>query len=96
MTRDRIIHYVGFARIEDWLRCGWIIARPNCSTMYTDLYGATMEWLCDCRKFVGIEIDPGYFDIACRRIDDALKQPDMFIEQPARARQAELDLTTGR
>jgi DNA methylase len=48
------------------------------------------------RKFVGIEIDPGYFDIACRRIGDALKRPDMFIEQPARARPAELDLTTGR
>src|SRR5262249_42017999 len=35
------------------------------------------------RRFVGIEIDPGYFDIACRRIDDALKQPDMFVEVPA-------------
>jgi len=22
------------------------------------------------RKFVGIEIDPGYFDIACRRIEN--------------------------
>ena len=34
------------------------------------------------RKFIGIEIEPKYFDIACRRIGDALKQPDMFIEQP--------------
>src|SRR6185312_2026352 len=34
------------------------------------------------RKFTGIEIDPGYFDIACRRIEAALKQPDMFIEPP--------------
>jgi DNA modification methylase len=34
------------------------------------------------RKFIGIEIEPKYFDIACRRISDALKQPDMFIEQP--------------
>lgn len=34
------------------------------------------------RKFIGIEIEPKYFDIACKRISDALKQPDMFVEQP--------------
>lgn len=34
------------------------------------------------RKFIGIEIEPKYFDIARRRISDALKQPDMFIEKP--------------
>lgn len=39
------------------------------------------------RKFIGIEIEPKYFDIACRRISEALKQPDMFIERPAPARQ---------
>jgi site-specific DNA-methyltransferase (adenine-specific) len=32
------------------------------------------------RKFIGIEIDEGYFDIACRRIQDAVNRPDMFIE----------------
>lgn len=48
------------------------------------------------RRFVGIEIDPSYFDIACRRIADALKQPDMFIEKPAREKPAELQLTKGR
>lgn len=32
------------------------------------------------RKFIGIEIDPRYFDIACRRIEDAARQPDMFVE----------------
>ena len=31
------------------------------------------------RKFIGIEIDPGYFDIACRRIADAVARPDLFI-----------------
>ena len=34
------------------------------------------------RKFIGIEIEPKYFDIACRRISEALKQPDLFIEKP--------------
>ncbi len=32
------------------------------------------------RKFIGIEIERKYFDIACRRIEEAYKQPDMFIE----------------
>jgi DNA modification methylase len=31
-------------------------------------------------RFIGCEIDPGHFDIACRRIDDAAKQPDLFAE----------------
>jgi len=35
------------------------------------------------RGFVGIEINEGYFDIACRRIEAALKQPDMFVSPPS-------------
>jgi DNA modification methylase len=35
------------------------------------------------RRGIGIEIDPGYFDIACRRVEEAYRQPDMFIERPA-------------
>lgn len=42
------------------------------------------------RKFIGIEVEPRYFDIACRRIGDALKQPDMFIERPKPAKQDSL------
>lgn len=34
------------------------------------------------RKFVGAEIDPGYFDIACRRIEEAVRTPDMFRSAP--------------
>lgn len=34
------------------------------------------------RKFIGIEIEPKYFDIACRRIEEAWKQPRLF-EEPA-------------
>lgn len=30
------------------------------------------------RKFIGIEIEPKYFDIACRRIEDAQRQERMF------------------
>lgn len=34
------------------------------------------------RTFVGIEREPTYFDIACRRIEEAYKQPDMFVAGP--------------
>jgi site-specific DNA-methyltransferase (adenine-specific) len=39
----------------------------------------------DGRPFIGIEIDPGYFDIACRRIAEAHAQPRLFeiCEKPA-------------
>ena len=30
------------------------------------------------RSFIGIEIEPAYFDIACRRIEDAQRQQRMF------------------
>lgn len=35
------------------------------------------------RSFIGIEREPKYFDIACRRIADAYKQPDLFVQPPA-------------
>ena len=44
------------------------------------------------RKFIGIEIEPKYFDIACRRIQAALDAPDMFVERPAPAKQEAIDL----
>ena len=34
------------------------------------------------RKFVGIEVEPKYFELACSRIEMALKQADLFIERP--------------
>lgn len=42
------------------------------------------------RKFIGIEIEPKYFDIACKRISEALKQPDFFVEKPKPAKQEAL------
>lgn len=41
------------------------------------------------RQFTGIELEPKYFDIACRRISEAMKQPDLFIEQPKTATKQE-------
>ena len=44
------------------------------------------------RKFIGIEIEPKYFDIACKRISEALRQPDMFIDAPKLVESTQLDL----
>jgi site-specific DNA-methyltransferase (adenine-specific)/modification methylase len=44
------------------------------------------------RKFVGIERVPRYFDAACRRIEEALRTPDMFIEKPTPLQQGALEL----
>lgn len=35
------------------------------------------------RRFIGIEIEPKYFDIACRRIEQAQRQGDLFISGAA-------------
>jgi len=35
------------------------------------------------RKFIGIEREPKYFNIACKRIEDAQRQGDMFVEAAA-------------
>ena len=32
------------------------------------------------RAGTGIELDPDYFDIACKRVDEATRQPDLFVE----------------
>ena len=48
------------------------------------------------RAFIGIEIEPKYFDIACRRISEALKQPDLFIEKPKPAKQEDWHEMWGR
>ena len=42
------------------------------------------------RRFIGIEIEPKYFDIACKRIEDAYKQPRLFDEPKPEPVQEEL------
>jgi DNA modification methylase len=34
-------------------------------------------------RFIGIEIDEGYFRTACRRIAEAARQPDLLIPETA-------------
>jgi len=39
------------------------------------------------RHGTGIELDPDYFDIACRRADEAARQPDLLIPETRQAPQ---------
>jgi len=39
------------------------------------------------RNFTGIEVNPAYFEISCRRIADELSRPRMFVEAPKPAKQ---------
>jgi DNA modification methylase len=44
------------------------------------------------RRFIGIEIDEGYFNGACERVRKAYAQPDLFIAPPTPAKQETLEL----
>jgi DNA modification methylase len=44
------------------------------------------------RRFVGTELNESYFDIACRRIEEAYKQPRLFAEPAPKPVQEALDL----
>jgi len=68
--------------ISDFSQCGQIILDPFMGSGTTGVAAVKLG-----RKFIGVEIDEGYFDIACRRISDQLKRPDLFIERPAPAKQ---------
>lgn len=69
----------------------WCIEQvPNAKTILDPFMGSGTTGVAAVklgRKFIGIEIEPRYFDIACKRISDALKQPDMFVEPPKPAKQ---------
>ena len=66
----------------------WIISRVTISGLILDPFMGSGTTGVACvklgRRFVGIEIDEGYFEIACQRIRDAYAQGDLFREPPKR------------
>ena len=45
------------------------------------------------RKGIGIELDPDYYEIACKRVEEAYRQPDLFVSPPkATAEQEVMDV----
>lgn len=72
---DHLLHVV-----EQWCRPGSLVLDPFMGSGTTGVACAKLG-----RKFIGIEIEPRYFDIACRRIDDVYRQGD-FWRPPKAAR----------
>lgn len=69
---DQMIHV-----INQWVKPNSITLDPFMGSGTTGVAAIQMG-----RKFIGIEREPKYFDIACKRIEQASRQVDMFIEQP--------------
>jgi site-specific DNA-methyltransferase (adenine-specific) len=64
---------------------GWTIGTVLDPFMGSGTTGVACQKL--GRKFIGIELEPRYFDIACRRIEAAYKQPRLFAEPPQKPKQ---------
>lgn len=68
---------------------------PNAETII-DPYMGSGSTLVACakmgRKGIGIELDEDYFNIACRRVEQAYAQPDLFIEPPVKQVQHGFDV----
>jgi DNA modification methylase len=65
----------------------WICVRASTQGQtILDPFMGSGTTLVACQKLgragTGIEIDPEYFEIACRRVDEAARQPDMLIDVP--------------
>ena len=71
--------------IRSWTNAGDIVVDPFMGSGTTGAASAKLG-----RKFIGIEIEPKYFDIACKRISDAYKQGDMFVERPKPPKQEKM------
>ena len=60
----------------------WCLDRTGDAPVYVDGYmgsGTTGVAVVKRRKpFIGVELDPNYFDIACRRIEEAQRQERLF------------------
>lgn len=60
--------------IGDFTNVGQLILDPFMGSGTTGVASARMG-----RRFIGIEQNQTYFDVACKRIEDAQRQGDMFI-----------------
>ena len=68
---------------------------PDAKTILDPFMGSGTA-LVACAKLgrhgTGIELDPEYFDIACKRVEEAYRQPDLFVAPPKAPEQQAMDL----
>lgn len=61
------------------------VLRWTCGTILDPFMGSGTT-LVACQRLgrngTGVEIDPEYFEVACRRVEEAARQPDLFIAPP--------------
>lgn len=73
----------------------WCLRKiPDCETILDPFMGSGTTGVACAQlghKFIGIDKTPDYFDIALKRIEEAYKQPDLFIPQPEKLKQAEME-----
>ncbi len=66
----------------------WCLAKLSSSGTVIDPFMGSGSTGVACvltdRSFIGIEREPTYFDIACRRIEEAYRQPRLFAEPVAK------------
>ena len=90
-NRDNVVRVLDYARSDpDRLHptqkpvgvMRWSIAKTKGETILDPFMGSGTTGVAAVqmgRKFIGIEREPKYFDIAAKRIEDAQRQGDMFI-----------------
>lgn len=81
-------YQMAYDHTVSWSNAGDIVADPFMGSGTTGVACANLG-----RKFIGIEIEPTYFNIACKRIEDAYAQGDMFVEPPTPPKQEALELS---
>jgi DNA modification methylase len=71
--------------IENWTKPGDTIFDPFMGSGTTGVAAIQLG-----RNFIGCEIDPDYFEIAKKRIEQAEMQPNLFIQDKPSETQKEL------
>lgn len=66
----------------------WCIGFVPPAAVIFDPFMGSGSTLVACAKMgrtaIGIECDPDYFEICCRRVEEAYRQPDLFVAPPDR------------
>jgi len=80
----------------DWLMQACVQATVAPNTTCLDMFMGSGTTLVACqnldRNGIGIELDPDYFNIACKRVDEATRQPRLFAEPKPKPTQDAMNL----